>query len=154
MNTLKEEFVHDHRQLTRGYLAIAKALKNDNLAKAKSLAEELDKVAGPHIQFEELHLYPRVAENRGDSYAAKLYGEHNEILEAIQKLLQCRELSSVKQQELAHGMQIGLEHAATCGTLLSQLTALPSPVQMQLLEEYQKLKVAGKRWTQLQRTGI
>lgn len=149
MRTLKEEFTHDHRKLTRGYLAIAKALKNYDLAKAKLLADEMDRVAGPHIEFEEDFLYPRVAQNRGEPYAAKLYDEHREILDAIQELLQCQELTSEKQQQLSEGMQSGLKHAATCGTLLGHLNALPSPEQTRLLKEYFRLKESAKRWTQL-----
>ena len=149
MSTLKEEFTRDHRELTRGYLAISKALKSENIAQAKLLADELDRAAGPHIEFEESCLYPRVAENRGDPYAAKLYDEHTEILSAIRTLLQCDELSSEKQQELSDGMQIGLQHAATCGTLLGHLCSLPDPDQQQLLKEYLRLKKTGRRWTQL-----
>ena len=149
MSSLKEEFTRDHRKLTRGYLAIARALEKNELEKAKALADELDQVAGPHIEFEEEFLYPHVAEKRGDPFAARLYDEHSEILEAIRELRQCTEMSIENQKLLSDGMQVGLQHAATCGTLLSHLSVLPGPVQTQLLEEYLRLKKTGKRWTQL-----
>lgn len=149
MSTLNEEFTRDHRKLTQGFLAVAKAIENDKLEEARALADELDQVAGPHIAFEEEFLYPRVSEVRGQPYASKLYDEHAEILKAIQELQQGQEMSANKRKQLLVSMQVGLEHAATCGTLLSHLAALPSQTQTHLLEEYLKLKHSGKRWTQL-----
>lgn len=149
MSSLNEEFTRDHRKLTQGFLAVAKAIENDQLDEARVLADELDQVAGPHIAFEEEFLYPHVSKVRGKPYATKLYDEHAEILRAIQELQQGREMSADQQKQMLNSMRVGLEHAATCGTLLSHLAALPSQTQAHLLDEYLKLKHLGKRWTQL-----
>ena len=54
LSELGEAFVEDHQHLTRGLNHLLEALRNENFQEAAWIAEELDTIAGPHIQFEEL----------------------------------------------------------------------------------------------------
>jgi hypothetical protein len=46
-------------------------------------------------------------------------------------------------------LQTGLDHAVTCGTLLSHLTVLDEEQQRHLLCDLQRFRAEGPRWTQL-----
>ncbi|MEM9587516.1 MAG: hemerythrin domain-containing protein [Planctomycetota bacterium] len=149
---LKHRFVDDHRLMTRAYRDLIKSLDEEDFERVAQLADELDRHAGPHIEFEESHLYPRVRESRGDRYADTMYQQHGEILETIREL--CDADFSVKPTaNQVHrwqiGLQEGIDHAVTCGTLLSHLQALDPSVQEELLEESKRLRRRGRRWSEL-----
>ncbi len=148
-NRLKRAFVEDHRKLTRGYRDIRKALQADAVETAKQLADDLDRMAGPHIEFEERYLYPVVEEHRGESYAANLYSEHSMILQAIRGLKEAQTASEEQKSQWLRGMDEGLRHAATCGTLLSYLVTLPEQEQDRLLAHLERLRNRGCRWSEL-----
>ena len=157
---LKRLFVEDHRMMTRGYRDLLGQLKNQNLIGVEKLAAELDRRAGPHIEFEEKHLYPRVRESRGDEYADHMYEEHREILSTLIELQQIhttaansdeeRQTPSDRQMERwKKSLQEGLDHAAACGTLLSHLQTLPEKVQEELLNTMEQLRKRGAKWSSL-----
>ena len=85
--SLSEAFVEDHRHLTQGLSDILQALRDDNLEEAVRMAEDLDQVAGPHMEFEEEILYPEVRKSRGSDYVSRLYREHQVALEAVKALI-------------------------------------------------------------------
>jgi hemerythrin-like domain-containing protein len=59
-SSLERTFVEDHKHLTRGFSEILKALDADDWERASHLADELDRLVGSHIEFEERFLYPEV----------------------------------------------------------------------------------------------
>lgn len=148
-NQLKNAFVEDHRKLTRAYRDIQNELESGNIQNAKRIAEELDQIAGPHIEFEERYLYPIVRKYRGDSYANNLYEEHGAILATIQELKSAESCSDWEQSRWLEGISEGLNHAVTCGTLLSHLATLPVEEQEDLLEKLLWLRENGVAWSQL-----
>ena len=148
-NQLTQAFVDDHQKLTRGYADARQAVESDDLTAAKRIAEQLDQPAGPHIAFEEQFLYPIVRSARGDSYASKLYHEHQLILKTLVELQSAASMDELHKSRWLVGLQEGLEHAATCGTLLSHLQTLPDAEQTQLLEELRSLRKQPIRWSEL-----
>jgi hypothetical protein len=145
--------VDDHRTMTQGYVELLEAIQSRDLASASRIAAELDELAGPHIEFEEQCLYPEVKKIRGDSYTSRLYDEHDEVLSA---LVEFKSLSpestpdSGRVTRWAEQIQHGLDHAAACGSLLSHLQALSTPLQQQHLESLERLRKQGHRWSDLQ----
>ena len=68
--SLRDAFVEDHRTLTRGLSRMLKLVEDGDYDEAARVAKELDRDAGPHIEFEEKSFYPEVRKTRGRDYVA------------------------------------------------------------------------------------
>lgn len=151
-NQLSRAFVEDHKILTRGFSKLASALKSKDLDKARRLAAELNEAAGPHIAFEEEVLYPEIARHRGEGFASQMQQEHNFGLQAILRLTsEPREVDEVTRRELIEDAEQMLDHAISCGTLLSYVTALPDERQRLMLARLLELREERPTWTKLSR---
>jgi hypothetical protein len=151
-NRLEKEFVVDHRETTRGLKALKDALTaNDDVA-VLDAAQRLDRVAGPHIAFEEQWLYPLVAESRGEEFRHHMTSEHDEVVDALSKIQACDGLATVsaaRKAEWQRNLQTGLDHVITCGTLLSHLSVLDEVERVEILRRLQDLRDEGILWTEL-----
>lgn len=149
---LAKAFVEDHRHLTRGFRDLMQCLRREDWVGARDAAETLDRLGGPHIEFEERYLYPRVRQLRGDGFADALYDEHEVGRQAIATLLMLGAgdaLSADQRDRLLAESQIAYDHAVACGALLSHLTVLPPEEQRRLAERLTELREKGRRWTRL-----
>jgi len=147
---LADEFLKDHRHVTRRLSRILRSLKQGEVEGAVEIAKELDTLAGPHIQFEEAVLYPEVARIRGRGYAQRLYREHRIGQTALRALLNEKQpLSEERLTELIQQFKVAVEHAASCGTLLSHLTELPDLRQREMLKMLNTFVEQGTPWTRL-----
>ena len=147
---LEEEFASDHRELTRGFARLLELLESGEDAEASRLANHLDQVAGPHIEFEETVLYPAVERAEGSDFAARLYGEHRTAFEAIDLLLTHSEdkpIDAETRQRLIEQVQNGLDHAVSCGSLMGHLTALDETQHELFLQKLYDCRKAGRRWS-------
>ena len=149
LKNLNAAFVEDHRKLIRGYRDAKLAIEANDREAAQVIAGRLDREAGPHIEFEERFLYPIVAAARGEDYAARLYQEHTATLQTLIELQTAASMDEAARQRWLAGLQEGLEHAATCGTLLSHLETLPAEQQEELLETLTSLRRKNSRWSEL-----
>ncbi|MGQ9694947.1 MAG: hemerythrin domain-containing protein [Thermodesulfobacteriota bacterium] len=52
------EFRADHRQVRDGLLELTAALQKKDVARAREILGNIDKIVGPHFRFEEEALYP------------------------------------------------------------------------------------------------
>lgn len=149
---LGQSFIEDHRHLMRGLLRLKKALQRDDLREARRIGEELDRVAGPHIRFEEEVLYPEVVRSRGGEYTGQLYEEHRigrRLLERLRDHKDTDRLEPAEQASLVEQSQTTLNHAISCGTLLSCITTLDESRQEELLAMLLDLRRRPTRWTEL-----
>lgn len=139
---LEKEFAHDHRHLTRGFSEIIRALQVNDWAEAQRLAAWLNQKGGPHIDFEERILYPEVAAARGQDYANNLYREHRVAISALEDLISLDPDARTEElkSSLIERLQVGLDHAVSCGTLLSHLTIHDVPTQEKMLEELRQAR--------------
>lgn len=80
---LEREFIEDHQKLTSGFRKVIDAVELNDPQKMQAAAESLDKVAGPHVHFEETVLYPKVGRDRSDGIEKKLLQEHQVARSAI-----------------------------------------------------------------------
>jgi hypothetical protein len=152
--TLEEEFVNDHREMTRTIARLLEALRAGNDTDAVHIADELDRLAGPHIAFEEAVMYPEVARRRDRAFAERLYDEHRTALRGLRDLLGHREhlqLSAEERARITDDIQTGLDHAIACGTLLSYLTVLDERTKRLYLDRLTDLRGKQPRWTALRR---
>jgi hypothetical protein len=149
-STLARCFLDDHRRLIKHFSDILNALRGDDVPKAVALARDLDRLAGPHMQFEEAVLYPEVRRHRGEESVARLYEEHRVGLEAVKTLLQCANrghLDATRKARLESQLGIVLQHAVSCGSLLSYLNALDPEIQRNHLKQLLDFRRAGRLWT-------
>lgn len=150
--TLEQAFVGDHREMTQHFSRLLQALQNHDDSSAVQLADQLDQLAGPHIQFEEHYLYPEVARHRGEEYTRRLYEEHRAARQALRLLLEHKDtphLTPEERSRLLELVQVGLDHAISCGTLASHLTALDPAHKAELLARLKQFRQESKRWCEL-----
>jgi hemerythrin-like domain-containing protein len=151
-HSICELFSEDHRHMTRGFAQLLSALDRNDLKAAVNLAQEIDQAAGPHIEFEERILYPAIAKRRGKDYAAGLYDEHQVARRAILTLLEHEgrsELEPGEKRRLLTQVQTALDHAVSCGTLVSFLEHLNPEEESLMLEQMATLRRQNHRWTEL-----
>ncbi len=150
-SALADAFLEDHRHLTRGLTRLLEAIREEKFELAVRLAEELDRVVGPHMQFEEEVFYPMLAERLGRGFAGRLYGEHALGQRAVRKIkaLRPEQIDSALQQELIVSLSKTLDHALSCGSLLSYVSHLQPGEEERLVKRLRELRSTGKRWTEL-----
>ncbi|MBT8485160.1 MAG: hemerythrin domain-containing protein [Phycisphaerales bacterium] len=149
-STLRKEFIADHQEMIRGLARLVAALSEGDGRAAAKIADEIDVVVGPHIQFEEEVYYPQLRMEMGDEPVDRFYEEHAEGLEAVRGLLALgpdHHYSSEELTTLLREAETALRHAESCGRMLSHLTVLPAERQSELLSRLRGFRRAGVRWT-------
>jgi hemerythrin-like domain-containing protein len=149
---LVQTFLEEHRTLMRGLSEILQKVESEDFIGAGNQADELDQMAGPHIQFEEEVLYPEVGRAQGRELERQLRDEHSTIRRAIQRLLQVDEAQASDSRfraELAIALRTGIRHAESCGTLISHLEELSMKQQKEAFGRLVQLRAQGHRWTEL-----
>jgi hypothetical protein len=147
---LKREFLNDHRRMTRLLRDVVENLENGDIEAGRSLADELDQVAGPHIAFEETILYPAVGSAEGVAFQQKLLAEHDQAREGLAQMLAAdqSQLDDVAYRNgVLAALHTGLKHAESCGTLVSHLEEMTDDQQRQALSRLKELRQIGSRWT-------
>ncbi len=149
--TLELEFLADHKELTKGFQNLIKAVEDNNPVEITRLADRLDSVAGPHIEFEEHTLYPTVEGTRGEEFGKSLRREHQVARSAL-KFLHGHNgdpLSELDRARVLEQLRVGFDHAVACGSLLSHLTVLTPAEQDKMLTTLRSLRKRNLRWTEL-----
>jgi hypothetical protein len=150
MTPLQQAFLEDHKVLTRGLATTLSALRQDDLEAATREADTLDQRAGPHIEFEERFFYPVVAQSRGAKFVEGLHREHDAGRNAIRTLLASHGTGTLSDDDrtlVLSQLREALDHAVSCGTLLSHVTTLAPERQQELLDHLLRLRREGPRWT-------
>ncbi len=149
---LRSAFLGDLQQLTNGYQELLQAIEQDDFEQARHLAQKLDRLAGPHIEFEERYLYPQVECQRGEAYAMRLYDEHLAVLDTLISIQQSASQTApnmrTKQSWMA-GIEQGFQHDGSINMLLSHLESLGPHQQAEMLESLERLRTIGRCWSDL-----
>ncbi len=152
LSPLGAAFVDDHKRLTQGFHRLAAAIHRRDPAELRALAAQIDAASGAHIRFEETVLYPIVRKERGRDYAQKLYGEHRIAASVLRDVLSHPEETPWTDDEwksLESRVQTALDHAISCGTLLSHLTTLSKERQEDIHGRLVDLRQDSPHWTGL-----
>lgn len=145
---LVDEFLADHQEMSRLLLLTLESVRDDRFDDAHTHALELNRVAGPHIAFEEAELYPRVSGSSLVSATTReLYAEHRKAVTALKKLLDHPLPDAATKHEIIAGLQTGIDHSKHCGSLARLLSALPEPEQSQSLQVLLEQRNQGRQWT-------
>jgi hypothetical protein len=150
VSELREQFLDDHRVLTRGIDALRKAVADRDFATARRLADDLDRAVGAHIEFEERYLYPSLEPFLGHDVVRNLYDEHRAGRAAIDSLRSASAEGRLDYSVLDAQLRTMAEHALTCGTLTSHVESLDEETRRDLLRRLRELRATTRRWTELQ----
>jgi hypothetical protein len=122
------------------------------VAEAVEIADELDRIAGSHLMFEEKVLYPALVEPLGEDFVDRLYSEHEEGQAAVRSLLEaCDEgLSAADMERVLGQLDTAIKHALSCGTLLSRVRGLTADKAQEMLADLREAREEGRRWTELE----
>lgn len=148
---LLKAFHEDHQILGQGFHDLSVALRGRDAGKARALAQELDLKAGGHIVFEEKVFYPRLVALLGEDDVKRLYAEHDEGLEVLERLLALRgeEPPALSDEDFARlldksrSMEV---HIAECGELFAAIGRIPESDQADLLKELLRLRKEAPSW--------
>jgi hypothetical protein len=148
---LAQEFLEEHRHLTRGLYQIREALEGDDLEAASRQAEQLDRLVGAHMEFEEQVFYPELVDRLGGTFVSRLYEEHEEGQTAVKTLLTnpAVALDPTAKQQLLGQVQTALDHAISCGTLLSHIGDLDPVDEERVMQRWHEIHRRSPRWTEL-----
>lgn len=149
---LQRAFARDHKIFIQGLKHTLEALRRGADAEARRLADELDQAVGAHLEFEEEVFYPTLRAALGDDWVGQLYDEHDAGQRAVAELLEQPErprLAPAVRARLIAGLETALEHALSCGTLVSRLRTVGADEQEQMLERYREIARRARRWTAL-----
>jgi hypothetical protein len=147
---LVDAFEQDHRLLTQGLDRVLRQVRSREYADATSAADELDQIAGPHISFEEEIFYPTLERTLGQAFVSRLFDEHDAGKQALRVLIDhrdCPETLEAERADLISRLETALEHALSCGTLLSHLASLDGATILGMLRQLEDLRQQGRRWT-------
>lgn len=151
LSELQEEFLGDHRVLSRGLKEILQALEGDRGDEAVARARELDRQAGAHMAFEEEIFYPRLAEIHGEAFVDRLVSEHEVGQRAIRALARHRPgepIEAAERERIVADLETALGHVLSCGTMLSELDSGDRRADDAALGRLRELRDSGERWTE------
>jgi hypothetical protein len=150
--TLDTAFLEDHRHLTKGLAGLLESLRQSDAPRATTIARELDRVAGPHMAFEEAVLYPELAGRLGRAFVDQLYHEHALGQNAVLHLVRRDEsapLTAAERATLIEQVETALDHALSCGSLLSYLSTLSTKRHGEMLQQLLDMRAQECLWTDL-----
>jgi hypothetical protein len=153
---LQTVFLQAHRHFIGGLQRILACLDGGDLPGAIAAGRELDRVAGPHIEFEETVFYPLLVGPMGREAVQRLYQEHAAGRDGLRTLLSIETgtLSPAAEETVREQIHVALEHATTCGTLLSHVAALDEGIKERILAKHHEIESRAHRWTELSLRGI
>lgn len=147
---LAQMFLDEHQHLTRGLWEIHQALKKNDLQTAAHRAEVMDRLVGAHMEFEEEVFYPELATRLGNEFVNRLYEEHDEGQAAVKALLSggIAQLDGAGRARLLGQVEIALDHAISCGTLLSHIGDLDPAEEERVMERWREIRDRNPRWSE------
>ena len=149
---LVREFLADHQEMSRLLFSVLTRLEHGDYSGAQIDGRKLNLVAGPHIQFEEADLYPRLGRRQSSTEDTRaLRREHAEVADALRLLLARPAPTESERESITEGFRIGVSHAEHCGSLVSVLAALPDPEQAESLTFLRDCREQRCPWTDLVR---
>lgn len=152
VDTLRTEFLEDHQHLTKGLTELLESLRGGDALQATTIARQLDRLVGPHMAFEEAVLYPELVSRLGQEFVDQLYREHALGQSAVANLVRRDESTPLTATEcgvLIAQIETALDHALSCGSLLSYLTTLSDERHSEMLRQLLDKRTQGCLWSDL-----
>ncbi|MDP6576666.1 MAG: hemerythrin domain-containing protein [Dehalococcoidales bacterium] len=152
------EFREDHRKVRDSLLDLAGAAETGDVAKARDILGQIDKMVGPHFRYEEEQLYPTLREFLGD-YADSLVAEHDGAIDTAKtaaKLLSQSSLSEEEGKAVAKAARALLVHVSNCDGLNILAERLSQQKLDELSEHFAQSRAQGVpllRWADTIRKG-
>ncbi len=149
-------FREDHAVLGRGFHDLSQSLRVRDIAAARTAADNVDKLAGAHIAFEERYFYPALVPLLGEQDVARLLHEHQAGLSVIRELLVAGDdesLTDAQWSALLERSQEMEQHIAECGELFGAMGRIEASERDALHQHLLDLRRQAPRWTELAAEG-
>ena len=131
------ELRSDHRQVIGLALDLKQALEARALGRAIHIVEELDRKLGPHMRFEEKHLYGALEQFIGDTHIQQLKVEHDDMADLLLGLKLILKRGRVPAEIIplaSNGLHELIVHAADCDGRILLIERLSQDERSRLLE--------------------
>lgn len=92
-------FRGDHRRICQMLIELMSSLKSKNVMDSKKTLEKINNICGPHLRFEEEHLYPELKRFMGD-YVDRLYMENDMLIHTVRSFFALLDKGSLTDQEV------------------------------------------------------
>lgn len=151
-DSLQANLLRGHRQLAEGLSGTIAVLERGDFGTAAKLADELDRDAGPHVEFQERYLFPVVEEQQGEAIAVKLYDELGSVvatLMELQRLSSGLSPSATMKRRWLRSLRRGLRHLRRTRPMFACLAEQPIRRKAELLRRHERLRRRPHRWSQL-----
>lgn len=145
-------FREDHAVLGRGFHDLSQSLRVRDIAVACAAADNVDRLAGAHIAFEERYFYPALVSLLGEDEVARLRREHQTGLSVIQELKAASEDEPVTDSQwpsLLERSQEMEQHIAECGELFGAMGRIEAAERDALYQHLLELRRQAPRWSDL-----
>ena len=149
---LLAEFHRDHAVLGRGLYRLGTALRGHDILTAKTIAEELDRDAGPHIAFEEQCFYPALRPLIGDEEVDRFYQEHESgkgVLALIRSMPDAAWPDAKRMKDMLCEVEKMERHVTECGEMFGAMGRIPADEQRAMLAKLAGLRDAKIRWSEV-----
>lgn len=145
-------YMEDQRFLAQSFARLFQAIDDGDAGLSAEIAADINQHAGPHIQFEEEVLYPRLATLQSPAYVSRLYREHQIAVEVIRAVLirPSNESFGVDERaELSKKAHEAIKHCVACGNTMSFLSVLDDARQTEIFEQLQSYRDNACDWIEL-----
>jgi hypothetical protein len=131
-----EVFRAEHRQVRDLLLDLARAFRDRDIQRARSLAADVAAATGPHFWYEEEAMYPELTGIFGEAYVAKLLADHDGAIGNTREILWLAGNETLTEEQAEHGAGLArqiLPHVSDCDGLTIMVETLPDDVVSQIL---------------------
>ncbi len=137
---LRELLARDHRRSRKLLKGIKTALAEQQIGRARQMAEALNQDAGPHVHFEERFLFPALEPWLGPTCVLALAGAHREAAVEVQRLVESLRRRRRKQDEILRLLDSFHSKIALCDKVLAAIANLPVERQDELVAALERLR--------------
>ncbi|KXB06077.1 hypothetical protein AKJ53_01430 [candidate division MSBL1 archaeon SCGC-AAA382F02] len=137
---LIEEFSKDHYTVMEKLNSIADAADNQDEARIRTLAKELDELLGPHFYFEEMDLYPATKRFVGEERVEEYIEDHEPVAPTLENLKELEEISPEKAEEIKDKLTSFYKHVNDCEGTTVLVDALLEEEKNELASKFEKYR--------------
>lgn len=141
-----EGFRNEHRAARDIFLGIAQALQDRDAARIGELMGQADAGIGPHMQYEELEMYPALVDLFGEEYIEEMVRDHDRAFGVAGRLMELSQHDPITDEDIAEGkrlIQRLLPHVTDCDGLVLAIETLPEAKQRAIFEARDKALAEG-----------
>jgi len=132
-----EGFRNEHRAGRDAFLGIGEALRARDTARIGELMGRANELIGPHMQYEELVMYPELSVLFGREYVERMLSDHDRAFTVAATLMEIASKPEITDADVEVGnaaIQHLLPHVTDCDGLVLAIEVLPDDAQQRIFD--------------------